>query len=177
MPRSYIGIMAGCLLAQRGSIPLRGANLREKIMSDEKTFGYKVDISSYCTESEYSDEPYGDWYTNTSNSFESISITDKYPDVASVEEFKTGDEVYVVWAEWSSGDSFGHGDRCSTEALAVFSKSEDAYGFAAECEKSNSKEGYSFTASTGQKFNSGYVPWSGYFESLDGIHVAHSYMN
>lgn len=147
-------------------------------MSKDKTFGYKVDINHYCEQSEFSDEAYGDWYESYSNSLDSIKIVeDEYPDVASVEEFKVGDEVYVVWAEWSSGDSFGRGDRCSTEALAVFSKSEDAYGFAEACERATSKDGYNFTASTGQKFSSSYVPWSGYFESLDGVHVTHTYMN
>lgn len=140
-------------------------------------FGYKVDISQHCHESHQSDEQYGDWYSSSTNTFESVSkCTDSYPDAASVEDIPTGSLAYVVWAEYSSGDSFGRGDCCSTEVLAVFTNNADAVGLAKHIREQNGKDvnTYKFTASTGQVFESGFAPWSGYFEHLDTVYVEHA---
>ncbi len=121
-------------------------------------FGYRVVIDQYCDHSEYSDEAYGPWSTSHSNSFGSICKTEQYPDVTSEHDFAVGERVFVVWAEWSSGDSFGNGDRCSVEAFGVFKTGAEATAYQQELESANH---------SGDRW----LPWFGYFESLDAVHV------
>lgn len=142
-------------------------------MNENLMFGYKVTISQYCNESHRSEEAYGDWYESYTNSAIGVEKIEKYPDCASVENLIQGNPVHVVWAEWSSGDSFGNSDRGSVEAIAVFSKWEDARGLynAITDGDDNDKCAYKFVASTGQVFESTYAPWSGYFEHLDSVNI------
>lgn len=132
--------------------------------------GYKVTIAHNRLHASGATESYGEWSESYSNTFESIEKIEKYPDLCSVEDLKIGDTVYVVWAEWSTGDSFGNADRYYTEALAVFSNSTDAVNMKNALMKSDGK-GYNFVASIGQIFETEYAPWDGYFERLDEIHV------
>ena len=144
-------------------------------MNKNLMFGYKVQIEQYQDESYRSDEEYGDWQESYSNTFNSVEKIEKYPDLVSVEELIQGNPVHVVWAEWSDGDSFGNSYRGRVEAYGVFSKWEDALGLKTALENSTNN-GYNFTASTGQVFESKYVPWNGYFESLDSINIDTSFL-
>ena len=154
------------------------------VIEPVKQFGYKVSLSRYCNDSTYeneSGEPYcHSWSESWSNSFESIVKTDKYPDLASAHDFKVGERVYVVWAEWSSGDSFGHGDRSSCEAFGLFKFEADAYAFQHALEHAregdqgqdwNDRHKFVWTSSEGWEYGCGFLPWFGYFESLDNVHV------
>ncbi|HET8688511.1 MAG TPA: hypothetical protein VFM18_18010 [Methanosarcina sp.] len=144
-----------------------------------KLYGYNVSITQCCDHSEqvdHSDEPYDySWSESYSNYFDRITKTDEYPDVVSMHDFKAGDQAYLVWAEWSSGDSFGHGDRNNVEALGVFMHKHDAENFAQvlrETRSNKSESGnFSWTSSEGQIVETGCLPWCGYFETLDNINV------
>lgn len=148
----------------------------------KKMFGYKVSIDHEVYFSESSDEEYGSWSEECSNSFDKIEKTEKYPDVSSVQDIKQGEMCFVVWAEWSSGDSFGSSSKGCKEAIAVFTNSVDAFGLmnAIKNPKKSGKyddsQAYSFTASTGQEYESSCPPWAGYFESLDSVKIEHVMM-
>ena len=88
-------------------------------------------------------------------------------------------EAFVVWVEWSTGDSFGHGERCRTEVLGLFKSYDDAEVLKDAIEASSNKydrrgyenDGAAYWVKTpdGQIFTSGWAPWLGYFESLDSV--------
>lgn len=142
-------------------------------------FGYKVVIDQYCNEDWHDGEEWGQWHSSYTNSLNSVSTANEYPDVVSIHDLKPGDRAYLVWVEWSSGDSFGHGDRTSVEAIGLFVDEDSAKGLAACIEDTNSytnyqtstKVGYKVTTSDGQEFENLYAPWCGYFESLDSVNV------
>lgn len=148
-----------------------------------KLYGYKVFIDQYCTHSEHSGEQFGSWEESFSNSFDHIEAGSKYPDVTSPHEFKDGEVGYLVWVEYSTGDSFGRSDRGRVESVALFKNVEDAMALKAAMDKHKwniywgTKEevkDFSFTASDGQviEYKNNYAPWTGYFESLNDVNVS-----
>jgi hypothetical protein len=144
-------------------------------------YGYNVTIHSVCDESYQSPEEWGEWYASYTNRMDSfIKHDSKYPDVNSIHNIKKGKIAYVVWIEWSSGDSFGHGDRCYTETIGLFKDMESAKSLQNQIEtwipneKSKKWEdhySYHFKTPDGQEFKSGFAPWSGYFDSLDSVNI------
>lgn len=153
-------------------------------------FGYNVKIDSYCDYSEREDVEYGDWSESYTNSFDGVvKKTDQYPDVTSIFDIQPGTKVWVAWAEWSSGDSFGRADNGYTEVLGIFLDKYAAEelrthiingGNQGEADRQNpgkrkkkvkNPEGYGIRTSDGQWFESGFAPWSGYFERLTDIHI------
>ena len=132
-------------------------------------FGYKVDINQHCYHSERDGEQWGSWSESYSNDFRSITPVDEYPDITSSLDIKVGDICYVVWAEWSSVDSFGRGDNSSIEALAVFNDLECAKHLAKAAREAKH---YNFVLKTkdGQQHDV-YCGWVGYFEYLSGIYI------
>ena len=132
-------------------------------------FGYKVEINSIFTESYRSEEEWGSWSSQYSNYFEDVTKTDTYPDITSSLDIKEGEMCFVVWAEWSSGDSFGTAHDGNAEALAIFTDVKSAKEFQ---EKVLNSEEYSvkFTTPDGQVHNVR-CPWTGYFEELTEIHI------
>lgn len=79
---------------------------------------------------------------------------------------KKGDTVYVVWAEWSSGDSFGFGERNHVEVMEIFRSKQKALACAETLEFT--KKDYKNEV---EKTVPAYRGWIGYFERLDAIHV------
>lgn len=146
----------------------------------EMPYGYAVNIQSYCDHYEREDEEYGSWSASYTNSLDS-TIVKGGSDVASIHDLQSGDRGFIVWAEWSSGDSFGHGDRNNTEVLGLFKTYEAAEVLKAAIEASADKydrrgyekDGAAYRVKTpdGQLFESGWAPWLGYFESLDSVHI------
>jgi len=142
-------------------------------------FGYKVQIESYCIHSERSDEEYGPWSSSYSNRFDCVAKTDKYPDISSSLDIAEGEDCLVVWAEWSSGDSFGSGDRNNTEAVAVFKDYSCAKllkELLLKHNDGNSGHEFEHTFSDGQTIKLSWVPWSGYFETLNEIRVEKTFV-
>lgn len=139
-------------------------------------FGYKVEINSYCDVNERSDEEWGEWRKEFSNDFGYIIKTNKYPDIVSSLDIPSGTECFVVWAEWSDGDSFGRSVRGNTEALGIFLDVSVAKEFIDVLyQKHEEYEPVEFLTSDGQshKINKG---WDGYFESLDDLNISNTVM-
>lgn len=145
-----------------------------------KKYGYKVAIRSTCHSSSHSDEQYGEWHESYSNSLESVSIGGEYPDVVSTHKLEPGEIGCLVWVEYSTGNSFGHSERGSTEAVGLFKDPKVAqelvdalHDFSSKKPNKNWDDRYKFhfETSDGQVFSYGFVPWSGYFETLEDVHL------
>lgn len=141
---------------------------------------FKVEIERDCYESYHSGEQFGDWSESFSNEFKGITLDNsiEYPDVVSSLKFKTGDIVYVVWVEYSYGDSFGHADCAGTEVVAVFKDATAAYELKNAIERQDTssqdwdtKYQLELTTSDGQHFKFSTISWHDYFGGLDEVHV------
>lgn len=146
-----------------------------------KKFGYKVEIASICTNSEYSIEESSEWSESFDNFFKKITKTKKYPDIVSDVDFNIGHPVYLVWIEYSTGDSFGYSSRGRTESIGIFTDKQTANELIKALEDFNKKienydDKYKFYCKTsdGQEFLYQHAPWAGYFEYLDEIHCEHT---
>jgi len=148
----------------------------------EEQFGYAVDIESFCTHSYRENVEFGSWHESYSNTLRSVKKTERHPDVVSTLDIKNGEIAIVVWAEWSSGDSFGRADRGHAEAFGIFRDIESADSLIAWLEGFQTKEGrdergllriivQSHTTPDGQVFKQYRLPWGGYFENLDELHA------
>lgn len=138
-------------------------------------FGYKVDIEQYCDHNERSDEDYGSWSSSFTNSLSDIvRKTNEYPDIVSSLDIAPGTRALVVWAVWSTGDSFGHSSGSGTEAFGIFTdlkSAEELQKAMEDYSSGNRKDDIVVTTSDGQVFKLGYMPWFGYFDSLDSVRI------
>lgn len=155
---------------------------QQKAASSKTMIGYKVNIQQHCDHSERSEEEYGSWSESYSNSYESISkvANKQYADVYSTIDLDK-QEGFLVWAEYSTGDSFGNSDRGSVEVLALFSSMAKALEFKKKLEDWTAKKNdgaysgtdfdYNFKAKVDKQEIQFHVPWLGYFEHLDSINI------
>lgn len=136
--------------------------------------GYKVELDCITLSSYEPEELYGDWSAESEHELVGISRCEEYPDIVSSLDIKDGDKCFVVWVQWSSGDSFGHHSGAYSEAFAVFKDKVRAEAFAkalraADVEQQSS---ITFESEDGQTITINYFPFYGYFESVDFIEVA-----
>lgn len=89
-----------------------------------------------------------------------------------ISDCEVGDKVYLVWADYQTGDTFG--SDSAVEFLAAFKHK----GYAHRCvDQANlSKKGNSYNWSINVKLDGGEqytvnIPWLGYFEHLEEVHV------
>lgn len=142
-----------------------------------------VKIEKHCVHSYREDREWGSWEESYRNSLEGVSLDkDHYYWANSCPvdfEVKKGDVVYVIWAEYSSGDSFGRGERNSTDVVHVFMNKDlarEAYQSLLNTPvKEHDKDWYDswnakFMSDSGEEIIY-HRPWLGYFDSLDEIHV------
>lgn len=149
-------------------------------------FGYKVDIGQECENEIEADEEYGSWERSYSNWFEKISKTKGVPDVVSDFDIQPGETCYVVWVEYSSGNSFGTAENENVEAVGVFKDKECARqlekaivdlnhknrrGEFDNCENWDDTYKFYFKTSDGQEFKYGHCPWYEYFDTLENVYV------
>lgn len=112
--------------------------------------------------------------THTSHSVRGISFTLKdYEDSLDLDyEPIVGKDYYLLWATYSTGDSF-HTETGCIVFIDLFKNKEDAN----ECVKtlkqnSTGEYVYSTTLKSGNgKPWTFSIPWNGFFESLEEIHV------
>jgi len=104
------------------------------------------------------------WYrgdTSTSWIFGEVSLTsrNKYEEESYPPDFdvKAGDTIFLVIAVWSDGDSFGHDSGARSEIFGVYKTFTEARERESELENGSAKDPY--------------LPWNGYFESLDYVTV------
>lgn len=154
-------------------------------------YGYSVNINQSLESEQLAEEEYGSWEDCYSNQFEKISKAKEIPDVVSDFDIQKGEKCWVVWVEYSSGDSFGMSENCSTEVCGVFRDkkcaqeleraikeqnrvySQGEFEFGESWEDQNK---FYFKTSDGQEFQYGFCPWYGYFEVLENVYVEESVM-
>ena len=86
----------------------------------DKKFGYRVEIESECQKSSGEPGPWGHWEARYSQRFIGVERDDENPDIASDLEIEKGEECYVVWLTYSTGDSFGQAIDNETAAIGIF---------------------------------------------------------
>lgn len=143
----------------------------------------KFDEQHYCTHSFHSGEQYGDW--SADYVFEAPTrawsvekpVYGSYPYVGP--EPKEADILYVIYAVWSSGDSFGSDSRGSYDIVCVNNDQKRAYENLRRLKEHNPKFSYSdggnqvtVDLDDGSTMNVYTGSWKGYFESLDELEVA-----
>ena len=116
---------------------------------------------------ENSTEPYS--YRGTSDTTWNIyncSLTAKRDNysVDAPDNVKKGDIVHITYAVYSTGDSFGYDNGNCLEVIGCNKNKEIA-----ESNKISAKAGV-FVTDDGEEVKF-YVPWNGYFESLDYVDV------
>lgn len=143
----------------------------------DKKIGYGVEIRQRCVESYHSPEQYGEWRESYDNTLVGIARKGvECPDVVSDLNIPVGEDAWVVWIEWSSGDSFGWGNNSYTDVIGIFRKQDYDSAESLKRQIENHGEGekynfsYKFETPDGQKFE-GHASWVGYFDRLSGVHI------
>ena len=120
---------------------------------------------------ESSSERYGDWSESHTNRCGTIvNKVTSGPDIVSRLDIPQGSNALVVWVQWSTGDSFGTSEVGEAEVFGIFLdllsaiKLRDALRTA--------KGELNLTTPDGQTFKYDYLPWQGYFESLDFVEIS-----
>jgi hypothetical protein len=130
-----------------------------------------VNINQRCVYYEQSRRRYGPWRESWVNNFKSV-CSEHHTNAKQVPvDFNVakGDVVHVVWAEWSSGDSFGNANRKEVEVLAIYKTAEKAIDFV-KLAKEATNDKTTYLTESGAELTL-YCGWLGYFEKLDDIHL------
>lgn len=117
---------------------------------------FDVDVQTWITREADPENSWSRDSTGGSVSIRSAKLVsrDGYGVLQTAFSVAPGDTVYLVWAQYSTGDSFGS-DGGKYELCAVYDNAEDA---ATERERLEKVTDFS-------------VPWTGYFEDLDFVRV------
>jgi len=131
--------------------------------------GFKTKIESKLVNAKY-DDPYQDeWYEN--HEPDVISIEDQSPDVVTlIGNYQSGDTVYLVWVEYTYGDSFGYYHCAGVESIAVFKQLNFAKDLQAHIIENDDSKG--FISGDGQLIHIPSHLWNGYFEHLENVYVS-----
>ena len=126
----------------------------------------KITIDSYCTSSEYDhSQDYGHWEEYWDHSLnDDVTLSNKGEPIDF--DVNVGDTVYIVWAIWSSGNSFGWAHNGRAEVICVFKTLEKAE----DAEKALKTANNLIITESGEPLNY-YRPWDSYFENLESIRV------
>lgn len=130
--------------------------------------GLKADIRQVCTSIKpahdcgYQEEVYA-------NTLEGVTITKEYPDIVTTLAVGAGDTVYVVWAEWSAGDSFGIDIKRYYETFGVFRDMASARQLDQALQQRKLK---TVDTDDGQHFRLPVPrPWGGFYDRFENIHI------
>jgi hypothetical protein len=129
--------------------------------STAPVFGYTVEIDHQLIDSEDSTEEFGSWSETYNNTFRKIFREESHPDIVSVLDIKNGEPCFVLWASYSTGDSFGCAEDQGIDSIAVFTglnAAQELSDFLHKAEDNKLRTGQydtsiplKFTTSDGQK--------------------------
>lgn len=102
-----------------------------------------------------------------------VRLTDRYFDVVLPTTYDPSKPLFLLWANYNTGDSFGH-DRNQTEWIDIFQdeqKANEAAATLAKCTDRNySNYSGTYIRDDGTSCTV-HLPWLGYFESLNDVIV------
>lgn len=126
-----------------------------------------------CSDSYQSPERYGDWWAHydfTAPTYAWSLAKAKYGSYAYAgPDIEPGTPVFVIYAVWSSGDSFGSDTRGNYEFMSVTTDMDRAIRNMDALRKDGERE---IENDDGSRMKISYRPWSGYFENLDELTIA-----
>lgn len=135
-----------------------------------------VNYNQVCVENQEAEEEYGDWYCAFRHYFNKVSLTPNINSEDDIDEefdvdyeVNIGDTVYVLYMEYSSGDSFGRSDG-NIEIIWVF-KSKELANSAKE--NYNAHQGASIIdciTDSGVRMSLS-NPAYGYFENIENVDI------
>jgi hypothetical protein len=102
-----------------------------------------------------------------------LSDSDKYQAMQVDFPVKIGDKVWALYAVYSTGDSFGHDDGRNLELISFHKKESVArsnYETLIKRKPGDVKFSAKIKTDSGKQIDF-YVPWDGYFESLDYLEL------
>ena len=143
-------------------------------------YGYSVVVNSTCAESYREPVEFGEWREEYINVFSSIQKNSKNPDIVVGNDIPYGETCYVVWVEYSGGDSCGLGKNSGIEPMYVTTNYDvalEVMGIILENSKeydnkSKYKNSQIIPLNNGENIKlPDYFPWCGYFERLEQVHV------
>lgn len=124
------------------------------------------------------DKEWGSWEENNCNSIQGIKLVkeNEFYDVVTDFEVKKGDTVYLVYAEYGSGNSFGNSSG-NISYVGVYKKKIKAERAVKEIKRS--REAYDnsgdyeakFKTESGKVIKDGFPSWCGYFERLESARI------
>lgn len=131
---------------------------------------------SWITRERNSDDEWDRDDTESEHTLHGISIASKssYNTVTYPGEIKPGDKIYLLYAVYSTGDSFGHDDCHCIEFISVHKDIDIArwnYNKLQVADKDDYSSQVLLSQDNGQTWKMT-PPWCGYFESLDYVRVA-----
>lgn len=97
-----------------------------KIEDKPTLTGLTIDFEHTLTDEQRAEQEYGDWSETYYNFLTRVKIASDIPDLVTSLDIREGDDIFVVWAEWTVGDSFGSSDCGEYEAFGVFKDYESA---------------------------------------------------
>jgi hypothetical protein len=129
-------------------------------------------VDRYETSEVDPDDSWSRASTAADYNIEGIQLTDKYGDFIIDFDLKPGVYYYLVYADYGTGDSFGH-DNNQLEYVDLFTTREKAEACQTALLSSDHVERYSagYYRENGQGVSVS-KPWEGYFDHLNGIHIA-----
>jgi hypothetical protein len=131
------------------------------------------DEEHICTDSFDDGEQYGSWYAyydfNAPTYAWSVDKA-KYSSYAYAgPDIEPGTPVFVVYAVWSSGNSFGNDNRGTYEFMSVTTDMDRAIRNMDALRKTGDAV---IENDNGTEMKMTWKPWDGYFESLDELAIA-----
>jgi hypothetical protein len=143
-------------------------------------FGYEIEVDSFTetTREQDSTDSWDRGDSDTYHTFLGVRRSDT-PEIASSLDISVGTECYVVWAIWSTGDSFGHDSGSQKNLLGVFLDENSALALEKEIERNDRENpnSFSFFFTTPDKQEiTVHQSWHGYFDSLDSVRVEKAVM-
>lgn len=133
-----------------------------------------IDYDTY-TENLGGSSPDDEWSrdsTKSSYTVNGASIAKQHGDCP-ISDCEVGDKVYVVWADYTTGDTFG--SDSAVEFLAAFKSKTHALRCVDKATHKTDSDNYTswdieVTLDEGEKYQV-HIPWLGYFEHLKQVNI------
>lgn len=149
--------------------------MSENRTSSTNLVGLRLDRDCYYEQTRDPD-PDDRWdrgNTSTSHYIQGISIVDTEVSDFNLENIKVGDVVYVIYAIYSTGDSFGN-DTCGGFEVIIMNSNSDIatknYDIIVKNQNNRDRGTVELTLDNGN-IMSYYPPWNGYFENLEDLRL------